>query len=390
MNQEKIEERLRLGEDSSTEFKSTAHGDLEAVKLTREITALANTKGGEFFLGVEDDGTPTGVGTAKDADRLMQKVASACQGLVPPIYCPITKVMVADKLLLVVNVPAHSAERPYRASDHRYYVRDAAETREARREELLRLLQSQNVHYDELPIEEASMSDLDPEAIDVFLRVAYGTAAEARRTQYLAALQCVDSQGTPTVAGVLLFGREPQRFLPDARISAVRFASTHSRTDFADRREFEGDLFCQLDRALAFLKQHVPAPSRVEGMVRKEHGIPDAVLREAVLNAIVHRDYRAASQIRLFVYDDRIEIINPGILLNHLTLDSIRLGGISQRRNPVLAAALARAGRRESLGMGIVEMVEQMLHRGLPDPEFDVIGGHFRVILRMMPMETGT
>ena len=81
--------------------------------------------------------------------------------------------------------------------------------------------------------------------------------------------------------------------------------------------------------------------------------MPPLVLREAVMNAVCHRDFRAASQVRIFVFDDRIEIVNPGQLLNHLTLDSIRIGGISQRRNPVIASLLARAGGRENIGLGV-------------------------------------
>jgi ATP-dependent DNA helicase RecG len=380
---EQIEQRLRLGEDSRTEFKSTARGELDAKDIGREIVALANTRGGQIFLGVEDDGTPIGLSSPKDADRLMQKVVNACQTTVhPAIYCPVIKVEVTGKLLLVIDVPVQSTERPYRAADHRYYIRDASVTREATREELLRMLQSRNTHYDEVPLEGATREDLDDLVIDDFLRTAYGAAAAARRAHYLQALQCVSAEGTPTVAGVLLFGREPQRALPDARISAVRFPGTRMQREMADRQELEGNLFRQLEGALSFLQRNVPAPARIEGWERKERGIPEGVLREAVLNAIVHRDYRAASQIRIFVYDDRVEVINPGLLLNHLTLDSIRLGGISQRRNPVLAAVLARAGKRESLGMGVPEMIEQMHERGLPEPEFDISGGHFRVVLR--------
>jgi len=114
-----------------------------------------------------------------------------------------------------------------------------------------------------------------------------------------------------------------------------------------------------------------------------EEGIPEKVLREAVLNAVAHRDYRAASQVRIFVFDDRVEFVNPGELLNQLTLEGIQLGGISQRRNPVVAALLARARRRESLGMGVLEMIRLMRERKLPPPEFSVAAGHFKVVLRL-------
>jgi ATP-dependent DNA helicase RecG len=121
----------------------------------------------------------------------------------------------------------------------------------------------------------------------------------------------------------------------------------------------------------------------VEGWERRERGIPPEVLREALLNALAHRDYRMASQTRLLVYEERVEISNPGDLLNRLTLESIRLG-VSQRRNVRIAALLARAHttRRESLGIGVPAMFTLMRERGLPAPEFRIEGGHFRVTLR--------
>ena len=383
---ENIEQRLRLGEDARTEFKSVARNGLDLKDLAREIVAFANGRGGQVFIGVEDDGTPTGVGTVKDADALMRQAVQACQTRVQPaIYCPVTKVEVEGKLLVIVEVPASTPERPYQ-TDGCHHIRDANMMRVATRDELLRLVQSRHIHYDKMALDGTTRDDLDLDALDRFLREAYGTAAIPRRMQYLQSLQCLNPGGALTVAGVLLFTREPQRWLMDARISAVRFPGRRISGDMADKREIGGNVFHQFDGAIAFLQQSLPSPARIERWQRVERGIPESVLREAVLNAIAHRDYRAASQIRIFVYEDRVEIINPGVLLDQLSLDSIRLGGISQRRNPALAAALARASRRENLGMGVPEMIGMMAERGLPEPEIRVEGGHFRVVLRARPV----
>lgn len=380
-----VERRLRAGEDSRTEFKS-AREDFQTKTLAKEIVAFANCQGGQIFFGVEDDGAPSGVGGQQEADQLMQRVSTVCQtGVQPAIWCSLQKVEVDGKLLVIVEVPAFSPDRPYRA-DRTFYLRDGTVCREATRAELVRMLQSQDVHFDEAAVSGATREDLDPEAIDAFLGDAYHAGAVVQKTRYLRALKCLDDdEETPTVAGLLLFGRDPQRWLPDARISSVRFATPRPSNDLADRRELTGSLSAQIEGAIAFLRQHVKAPSRVEGWDRVERGLPEPVLREAVLNALAHRDYRAASQVRIFVHDDRVEVINAGLLLNHLTLDSIRLGGISQRRNPVIASLLSRARRRENLGMGVPEMIALMKERGLPEPEFDLSGGHFRVVLRSQP-----
>ena len=378
-----IAQRIQLGEDSRTEFKSAARG-LDAKVLARAISAFANARGGQIFVGVEDDGTITGTGTVKQADTLMLQVVQVCQSLIrPAIWCPINKAEVDGKLLLVVEVPASSPDRPYRA-EHIFYIRDASMTREATREEMLRLLQSQNVYHDESTVDGAKLDDLDIEAIDGYLRALYEPSATTRREHYLRSLKCLDPGGVPTVAGLLLFGREPQRWIPDARISAVRFAGTAMSGEFADRKEIGGTLLQQLDHASMFL----PAPAVISGFERVERGIPEVVLREALVNALAHRDYRAASQVRLFVFADRVEIINPGLLLNHLTLDSVRLGGISVRRNPVIASLLSRARRSERSCRGVPEIAATMRKIALAEPEIDLAGGHFRIVLRSRSRES--
>jgi ATP-dependent DNA helicase RecG len=385
MTFEELEQRLKLGEDTVTEFKSTVEGSykVDSRDIAKAITAMANTKGGHLFLGVENDGTVSGAGSPEQVDKLMLQVSDVChQGIQPPLTCSFQKLEAHGQTLLIVEVPRFSSERPYHAAG-KYYVRDVNRSREARRDELIRLLQSADYHFDEEPVAGSRFEDLDPEAIRAFLAVLYDEPDEASGRRLLSALQCVDATGAPTVTGLLLFGRDPQSRLPDARISAVLVKGTELTSDFVDRKEIAGRLSDQIEDAATFLKKNVRSPSHVEGLERIEEGLPDKVLREAVLNAVAHRDYRAASQVRIFVFDDRVEIVNPGELLNQLTLVGIQVGGISQRRNPVLAGLLARMRRRENLGMGVPEMVRQMKVRKLPAPEFSVGDGHFRVVLRL-------
>lgn len=372
-----IAQRIRLGEDSRTELESVSL-ELDERALARDIAAFANDSGGQIFVGAEDDGTITGIGTLKQADMLMRQVVQVCQSLVrPAIWCPITATEVDGKRLLVVDVPASSPHRPYRA-ENVFYLRDASITREVTREEMLRLLHSQNVCHDESTVDGATLDDLDVEAIDSHLGALYEPGATARREHYLRSWKCLDPEGVPTVAGLLLFGREPQRWLPDACISAIRFAGTAISGEFADRKEIRGTLLQQLDDACMFLRNS----TGLSGIERVARSVPEVVLREALVNALVHRDYRAASQVRLFVFADRVEIINPGLLLNHLTLDSVRIGGISVRQNPVIASLLSRARRSESPCLGVPEFIARMRKLDLPEPEIDLAGGHFCIVLR--------
>ena len=314
----------------------------------------------------------------------MRKVSQACRDRVRPVIaCELTKAMVKGAPVLIVDVPGFAPERPYLV-DGVLFVRDGSQVQRGTRSDLIRITQSIDYHFDEHPIREATPADLDLPGVREFLSLAYERRVDGTEVMaYLRILGCIDAGETPTVCGVLFFALTPQRWLPDATISAVRVRGTEPTAEFADREEIGGRLTEQFSGAVAFLSRHVASPSRVEGWARNDLGIPVEVLREVVLNALAHRDYRMAAQTRVFVYDDRVEVVNPGELLNRLTLDSIRFG-ISQRRNPRLAALLARAHstRRENLGVGIPEVFRLMRERGLPEPSFRIDGGHFRVELR--------
>lgn len=387
MDSVRLEERLRLGEDSRAEFKSVARSqfDIDIDDLARSVAALANTGGGHVILGAENDGTASGVGSVEQADRLMVKASQACrERLRPPIACAFVKAVVSGVPLLVIEIPAFTPERPYLVHG-KLYLRDGARTVEGSGADMRRIAQSIDYHFDEQPVRGASRDDLDLSAVEAFLRDAYGRPWDPEEAWiYLQrALGCVDEEDVPTVAGVLVFGRQPERWLPEARVSAVRFPGTEASGEFIDRQEIGGRLTDQFTGAVAFLSKHLLNPSRIEGWVRTEHGIHPDVLREAVLNALAHRDYRMASQTRVFLFDDRVEISNPGDLLNRLTIESIK-AGIGQRRNPRVAALLAvtHSERRENLGLGIRLMVRLMRERGLPEPVFTVDAGHFRVVLK--------
>lgn len=385
MDPARLEERLRLGEDSRTEFKGVAarNFDVDVGDIARAVAAFANSGGGQIFLGVEDDGTPTGVGSLAQADALMRKISQACRDRVRPVIaCEVTKAQLRDFMLLVVDVPSFTPDRPYLV-DGVLFVRDANQTQRGTRADLIRITQSVDYHFDEQPVHGATRDDLDIAVVLEFLDSAYGRRTDAQEAAgYLRTLGCLDDGDSPTVAGVLFFGRDPQRWLPDATVSAVRLRGIEPTTDFLDREEIKGRLTDQFVGATAFLAKHLDRPSHVEGWERRDSGIPPEVLREAVLNALAHRDYRMASQTRLLIYDDRVEVANPGDLLNRLTLESLRFG-ISQRRNPRVAALLARAHstRREHMGVGIPEMFRLMTDRGLPEPSFRIEAGHFRLVL---------
>ncbi|MCC7541039.1 MAG: putative DNA binding domain-containing protein [Deltaproteobacteria bacterium] len=385
MTPQELSALVALGESATLELKSVraTGGLLDAQVAARAICALANSGGGTLVVGVEDDGSVTGVGTAQDVNRLIEQMVNVCaQGIRPPLMCRTEAVPIGGVLAVALTVPGFLPDRPFRAGT-KAYVRDGAVTREAREDELRRLYSSStNVHFDEQVVDDAVRSDLSDALIADFLREAYPAAPPDHAEHYLRALHALSSDGRPTVTGVLLFSDDPRRFLVDAHVTAIRFRGASISGDFVDRADIGGPLGAQLETTLRFLAAHVASPSRVVGTERREQGIPMEALREAVVNALAHRDYRVASQTRVFVFDDRVEIRNPGTLLNQLTLDGIRLGGISQRRNPHIAAALARLRRREHAGVGVPEMIRFAVQRGLPEPVIEIVSGDFKVVFR--------
>lgn len=381
---EMLEQLLRLGEDSLTEFKSVVQKSFkfDAEDIAKAIAAMANTKGGLVLIGVEDDGTVSGTGDRKQTDTLMMQVSQLCQDRIePPLICTTQKREYQGQTLLQVEVPGFSPSRPHRAG-RVYYVRDGNRSREAKREELVRMLQSTNAYFDEQEMTGATVDDLDAEAVRAFFANASPRQVPDQNiVPHLTALKCLERTGTPTVAGILMFGKEPTRWLLDARISAVRVQGTTVSSKFLDRQEMEGRLLDQIEQASAFIQRNIAAPSHVEGLLRVADGLPMEVIREAVLNAVTHRDYKPASQIRINIFDDRIELTNPGDLLNHLTLENIRQGGISQKRNPILASLLAKAQRRENLGFGVPDMVRVLAEKGFREPTIEMVAGHFKLVL---------
>jgi len=379
MNEVELLQLIRQWEDSYTEFKEeSAHSD----DLAATIVAFANTDGGRLILGVAEDRRITGV---TDPDRLMQRIDQICHHNVePPLVCFQQKADAEAQKVLVVRVPK-GPERPYRTNRGVHYIRTASGRRQASREELLRLYQATfDLFPDELPVSRTGLADLDRPYFEAAFQSFYGLAVDEMELPFAQLLRNLKlmREEELTLAGVLLFGRRPQAWLPFAEVTAVRFPGTQMGESFVDRKDIEGTLEQQITGAEAFLKLHMTVSGQIRGFRRHdEHEIPPFVLREAVANAIAHRDYTIRGQVRVFVFDDRVEVINPGRLPNTVTLDNIRLG-IHVERNPIIVTFLARLGLVSRIGTGIPRMIRLMREQGLPRPEFQILDSQFQVVLR--------
>jgi ATP-dependent DNA helicase RecG len=347
-----LRERIARWEDLHTEFKQRIDNTDD---LAASLVAFANTDGGQLVIGVANDRSITGIA---DADREHQRVDGvAFNNCEPPLTVLQESLDVDAKKVVVVNIPK-GAQRPYRTNRGRYYIRTTSGRHDASREELLRLFQAtESLYYDETPLPRLTLADLDLEAFERYLnRTGQGDLTDDPPRILRNWSLLVDAH--PTVAGVLLFGRDPQRHLPFAQINAARFAGKDSADEPVDRKDITGRLIEVIEDAQRFLRIALEQPHQIrafEPELRPE--LPEEALREAVVNAVAHRDYTVQGPVRLFVFEDRVEIHTPGRPPNTVNEIAMR-SGVHVVRNPRIYTRLSDAGLVTGAGSGIRRIIK--------------------------------
>jgi len=375
-----LRERISRWENLRTEFKE-ALGSPE--ELAKDLVCFANTDGGQIIIGVAEDRSIVSVDDPDPLHRQVDNVAyNNCE---PPITVVQETVAIDGKTVVVINVPK-GAQRPYRTNRGRYYVRTTSGCRDASREELLRLFQAtESLYYDETPLPRLGIVDLDLGALDRFLE---RTAQEdlAGDPERLLRNWGLIAGGHPTVAGLLLLGREPQRHLPHAQINAARFPGMDVAAAPSDRKDLGGRLLDVIDDARRFLRIHLKLPHEIRGFEPEpKPELPEEALREAIVNAVAHRDYTVQGPTRLFIFDDRLEIHTPGKPPNGIDAEAMR-AGVHIVRNPRIYARLSDAGLVTRAGTGIPRIVK--LVRQATGKEVGLDVRDFEVLLTI-PRKTG-
>jgi predicted HTH transcriptional regulator len=340
-----------------------------------------------LLLGVEDR-TRAVVGIDDPLAVEGRIMNLAADGIRPQIL-PEVEILTHRRTALVAVTVFPGALRPYYVQslgrDGGSFVRVGSSNRRASAEILAELDRTaRNVGFDEQP-----MPDLKPNDLDLDLVRSRFSGVGELGPRDLAALNLlvrVGGKEVPTVGGILLFGRDRLRHFPDARIRLARFAGS-DRTEITDRAEAGTDPVRAIEDVLAFLRRSTSMGMEIEGARRRDlPQFPPAALREAVVNAVVHADYsQTGSPIRVAVFDDRIEIENPGLLPFGLTIEEMQRG-VSKLRNRVIGRVFHELGLVEQWGSGIRRMTQACEDMGMPAPEFEEIGTSFRVTLRHAPM----
>lgn len=368
MTDSEIFAQIALGEDSSRQFKADIRN---AESLASEMAAMANADGGAIFLGVADDGSTPGLSVA-DVSRINQLISNAASNLIrSPLKVTTRNVGLPNgRIMIVLSVPK-GLSKPYFDKNGVIWLKTGSDKRRINsREELQRLFQfSDQFHADEMPVK-AGLDRLDRLRFRDFLRAYHNldipdSPDELTRLLQNMNLACED--GRLNLAGALLFAERPEWIKPQFVVKAIRYPGNKIHADsYLDTEDFAGPMRRVFDDTLAFIMRNlhkVQAGRSVNSPGLPE--IPVGVFEELLVNALVHRDYFVSAPIRLFIFDNRIEIISPGHLPNNLTIEKIRSGN-SNIRNPVLVSYVAKGLLPyHGLGSGIKRSVEMW-----PDIEF--------------------
>ena len=380
MEASELLEIIARDEDSKHQFKANL---TNVNSLAAELVAFSNSCGGTIFIGVSNDGSFTGL-TREDMGRLNQLLSNAAsQSVRPPINPQSENVSMPEGLVMVVYVP-DGVSKPYMDNSGAIWVKNGSDKRKVTsREEIQRMFQSARlIHGDEIPAGNLTVADLDTEYFKKFFENSFSEAYDEQGISLPTILENMNLMkgGNLNVSGALLFAKNPNVRLPVFIVKAVSYPGTEIHEErYIDSQDIRGKIADIFHKSMSFIlgnikhiqdEQDVNAPGVPE--------IPRTVLEELIVNALIHRDYFVSAPIRIFVFQDRVEIISPGHLPNNLTIENIKRGN-SNIRNPILTSYATKILPYRGLGSGIIRAL-----KAYPDIEFqnDKEGNQFRAIIK--------
>jgi ATP-dependent DNA helicase RecG len=405
MNRTELTELIQNGENSGVEFK---RDDILPEKLAKEIAALLNLEGGHILLGVEMDRTVSGL--SREPEKAEEWVMEVARVHLRPGAIPYWETIEwsEGKIVGIVSLPADAPDKPYKAKRGSAWVtliRVGTTTRDATDEEEIRLYQqSGRLQYDRKPVPGSLFTEFDRRRLinyfrDVRRQACPDKGNEEGWIRLLANTELMaEDRGRPipSAGGMLLFGVRPNKYLPQAGITAVAYPGTNKDYEAKERAVLSGPVVALLsevedvvetgiiERALDFVRRNTKVEAWLdEGGRRQERwDYPLEAVREAVVNAIAHRDYTiTVTDIELSIYADRLEVISPGRLPNTVTVEKMR-AGYRASRNELIKEVLRDYRYIEATGLGVPrKIVQGMLDHNGTEP--DLIEEEDRFLVRL-------
>lgn len=405
MTKTELIEFITNGENSGIEFK---RDDIHPGSLAKEMSALLNLEGGHILLGVEDDGTVSGL--TRDPKVAEEWVMETARSHIQPSIIPYWEKIPWDesKFIGVISIPSDSPDKPYKAKRGPAWVtqiRVGTTSRDATREEEARLYQQSGLMRQDLkPVSGSNFEDLDQRRLINYFKnfrkqsiPKDGDIDEWKRLLLNTDLMTEDrGRAIPTAGALILFGLKPNRYLPQAGITSVAYSGVQKEYDAKERTEIRGPvvgLFTEsgeiveagvIEQSIEFVRRNIIIESKVtDGGQRNDRWeYPLDAIRETIVNALVHRDYTiTVTDIELSIYSDRLEVISPGRLPNSVTLEKMR-AGYRATRNELMKEVLRDYRYIESTGLGIPrKIVFGMFEHNGTDPDLVEEGERFTVRL---------
>lgn len=362
MTSDEFVELCQCGETTTVQYKECF---TTQTKIAQEMVAFANTHGGVILFGVQDKtGEMLGLTFKQLQDTGLELGNTANEQVKPAIYIETEVVRADDKRFLVCHI-AEGRNKPYKTNNGEIWVKQGQDKRRITENiEILELFQdSGSYHAEEIAVRDSSVNDLEMAYLRDYFQKVYGKAIEdfgQPLELMLKSLGIMNGKGELTRAGVLFFGKHPQQYERAFKIKAVAFVGNSiGGSQYIDSRDIEGTIPWMFREGMAFLKSMLH--HRQNGQNFNSVGvleIPEVVLEELLQNALVHIDLLHPAAVRLLVFENRIEIINPGRLYGGLKVEDIRLGA-SKQRNPLMADFAARTMIFRGLGSGIVRALRE-------------------------------
>ncbi len=348
-----------MREEQDIEFKKEWRNE-----HLKTIASFANTEGGVMCIGIDDNGRTVALSNIK---KLLEDIPNTIRNKLQ--ITPSVKIEEKDGRE-VIEITVNSSDFPV-FFDGKINIRSGSTTQELKGSELTNfLLEKTGKTWDSLTVD-APFDDLDLEIFEYFKGLAIDRLLEIKNASYKTIfknLELITNDEKLTRALILLFWKKPQTFFITAQGRAGRFKAP---TEILDTVIADGNLFKQLDTLMNAVKKHLNVRFEIKGIERKDvWDYPLEALREAVINALIHKDYLSTAEIQIKIYDDRLWIWNPGKLPKQLTIESLKTEHSSFPKNPLIASVFYYAGFIERWGSGTKRMIDLCKAQGLPEPEF--------------------
>ena len=378
-----------MREDQHTEFKRIWKDD-----YLKELCAFANSQGGVLYVGVDDSGK---VLELKNLNALLENLPNKIHANLG-FFADMNRLTDTATGLDYIGITVQPQQEAI-SYNGKYYIRSGSTTQELRGQELAKfLMHKTKTHWDELPEPRATLADLDYKKIEWFV----GMAREKRGVSWeyseeniptiLTNIEVLREDGLLNNAALLLFGKNPQKWFINSYIKCASFPSTKMVKPLLSHQMYGGNVFELVDKAVEFVSSRIDASvsERTRGAAADiEYELPLQALTEAIVNAVVHRDYMSTASVQVMLFRDRLEVWNPGTLPIGMTIEKLSSKHRSIPVNPKLARAMFFAGYIDELGTGTTDMIDRCLEKGLRRPDF-VEDGDFEITLwRPEKAETG-